>query len=322
MTSLLSFPVFMALSFIAIQYTKGWNQLGPYDTLTSTLLESYNNHNPPSYSQPTKVEIAIILQSITKLDEFEGTFSAVAWQKLLWKDNRLSWNKSEYDGIKVIRVPAWQIWKPDIILYNSVEERKTLSEVHAVVYSDGTLYHIVPISIKSSCKMDLSRYPYDVQNCTLIWGAWMQDNSRISLSTSATNLDLEDFTPNPIWEIVDTTLTKNIKKYDCCPETYEDIAVSIILRRKQPDSLIASAVIATWMIVIVFIISPPSSSERIIFAGFIFVSLKSHLQIIYLHKSNDILNERRRRYFRLFDVGAMIFIVVLLSVMTGALFAS
>lgn len=35
-----------------------------------------------------------------------------------WTDYRLSWNKSEYYDIDIIRVPCKTVWLPDIVLEN------------------------------------------------------------------------------------------------------------------------------------------------------------------------------------------------------------
>lgn len=35
-----------------------------------------------------------------------------------WSDYRLSWNKSEYYDIAIIRVPCKTVWLPDIVLEN------------------------------------------------------------------------------------------------------------------------------------------------------------------------------------------------------------
>ena len=36
----------------------------------------------------------------------------------VWTDYNLSWNESEYGGLKSIRLPPNMIWKPDILMYN------------------------------------------------------------------------------------------------------------------------------------------------------------------------------------------------------------
>lgn len=35
-----------------------------------------------------------------------------------WKDVNLQWNPEDYGGIKKIRVPSTDIWRPDLVLYN------------------------------------------------------------------------------------------------------------------------------------------------------------------------------------------------------------
>jgi len=36
----------------------------------------------------------------------------------LWSDYQLRWEPLDYGNIKVIRVPAEKVWKPDIVLFN------------------------------------------------------------------------------------------------------------------------------------------------------------------------------------------------------------
>jgi len=35
-----------------------------------------------------------------------------------WHDYKLTWNESEYGGVRSIRVPATSIWTPDVFLDN------------------------------------------------------------------------------------------------------------------------------------------------------------------------------------------------------------
>ncbi len=42
-----------------------------------------------------------------------------------WKDVNLQWNPDDYGGIKKIRIPSTDIWKPDLVLYNKYESQVT-----------------------------------------------------------------------------------------------------------------------------------------------------------------------------------------------------
>ena len=35
-----------------------------------------------------------------------------------WYDEYLTWNATEFDDVKTIRIPANQIWTPDLVIQN------------------------------------------------------------------------------------------------------------------------------------------------------------------------------------------------------------
>ena len=40
-----------------------------------------------------------------------------------WNDEYLTWNETEYPGIKSLRIPVSEIWHPDIVVYEKVRMR-------------------------------------------------------------------------------------------------------------------------------------------------------------------------------------------------------
>ena len=61
-----------------------------------------------------------------------------------WNDPRLRWNPEDYDGQAVLRVPASEIWLPDLIPYNSIKGASSRlfdwqSTINAVVTANGTV---------------------------------------------------------------------------------------------------------------------------------------------------------------------------------------
>lgn len=43
---------------------------------------------------------------------------AYLWIRQTWHDAYLKWNKEDYDGLEVIRIPSSLVWRPDLVLYN------------------------------------------------------------------------------------------------------------------------------------------------------------------------------------------------------------
>ena len=44
-----------------------------------------------------------------------------AWIRMMWKDEHLSWNKTEYGGVNQLHFSDDELWRPDIMLYNKYE---------------------------------------------------------------------------------------------------------------------------------------------------------------------------------------------------------
>uniref|UniRef100_A0A0M3HKD4 Neur_chan_LBD domain-containing protein n=1 Tax=Ascaris lumbricoides TaxID=6252 RepID=A0A0M3HKD4_ASCLU len=51
-------------------------------------------------------------------DERNQVLTTRSWLNVNWLDPRLTWNATEWDGIKTMYVPYQRLWKPDIILVN------------------------------------------------------------------------------------------------------------------------------------------------------------------------------------------------------------
>jgi hypothetical protein len=59
----------------------------------------------------------------------------------------------------------------DIVLYNYADTRlEEKREVMAKVRSDGTVLWRPPSIYKSTCQINISKFPYDIQNCSMIFG--------------------------------------------------------------------------------------------------------------------------------------------------------
>ena len=51
-------------------------------------------------------------------NEKEQTFTCLLAIRQKWKDEYLVWNPEEYGGLATIRVPANQLWTPDLVISN------------------------------------------------------------------------------------------------------------------------------------------------------------------------------------------------------------
>ena len=133
-------------------------------------------------------------------------------------DYKLRWNFTEYDNITNIRVPSEDIWRPDIVLYNTaMGDFHVKQNTKAVVSYNGQVSWMPPAILKSSCSIDVTYFPFDAQNCTMKFGAWTHDQSRIDLKMVKQDANQDEFWESGEWEILDAKGIKHERKYNCCP---------------------------------------------------------------------------------------------------------
>lgn len=82
-----------------------------------------------------------------------------------------------------IRFQNGQLWQPDVLLYNSVDEAfDTTFKANIVAYSDGSITYIPPAILKINCKLDIRWWPFDEQQCFFKFGSWSYSGRQIDLT--------------------------------------------------------------------------------------------------------------------------------------------
>ncbi|XP_066196339.1 neuronal acetylcholine receptor subunit alpha-10 [Sylvia atricapilla] len=105
-------------------------------------------------------------------------------------------------------------------------------ETNVVLRSDGHIMWDSPAITKSSCKVDVSYFPFDGQRCRLTFGSWTHNGNQIDLRNQLDTGDLTDFVENVEWEMLGMPATRNVITYGCCSEPYPDVTYTLLLRRR------------------------------------------------------------------------------------------
>uniref|UniRef100_A0A915NIP4 Neurotransmitter-gated ion-channel ligand-binding domain-containing protein n=3 Tax=Meloidogyne TaxID=189290 RepID=A0A915NIP4_9BILA len=200
-----------------------------YDRLT----HGYNVLARPvkNESAPIIVHLGMDLQAIIDIDEKAQIMQTNIWVRMNWEDIFLTWDPAEYGDIKEVRLPITSIWKPDVLLYNSVDQRfDTLWPVNAIVKYNGSVTWIPPAIIRSSCRIDVTSFPFDDQTCAMKFGSWTYSGFFTDLYNDSVSLD--PYTPNGEWNLLSVQSVRNRLVYDCCPEPYVDVTFLISVRRR------------------------------------------------------------------------------------------
>uniref|UniRef100_H3AAK8 Cholinergic receptor nicotinic alpha 10 subunit n=2 Tax=Latimeria chalumnae TaxID=7897 RepID=H3AAK8_LATCH len=203
--------------------------------LLDDLFSNYSNALRPveDTDKALNVTLQITLSQIIDMDERNQILTAYLWIRQVWIDAYLRWNKDDYDGLDAIRIPSSYVWRPDIVLYNNADDQFTGSmETNVVLRHDGQIMWDSPAITKSSCKVDVSFFPFDGQQCRLTFGSWTHNGNQIDILNRLDSGDLTDFVENVEWEVLGMPAKKNVILYGCCSEPYPDMTYTLILKRR------------------------------------------------------------------------------------------
>ncbi|XP_059080779.1 neuronal acetylcholine receptor subunit alpha-7-like isoform X7 [Tigriopus californicus] len=246
--------------------------------LINDLLEKYNNLERPVYneSEALKLAFGLTLQQIIDVDEKNQILTTNIWLNLDWKDVNMVWNKSEYGNIEDIRMPPQKLWKPDVLMYNSADEAfDGTYQTNVVVNSNGSCTYIPPGIFKSTCKIDITWFPFDDQDCEMKFGSWTYNGFKLDLQLNGEEGDTSTYVMNGEWSLLGVPGQRNEVFYDCCPEPYLDVTFTIKIRRRTLYyffNLIVPCVLIASMAVLGFTL-PPDSGEKLSLGVTVLLSL-------------------------------------------------
>ncbi|KAM4826130.1 neuronal acetylcholine receptor subunit alpha-5 [Thomomys bottae] len=252
------------------------------DSLFKDLFQDYERWVRPveQLSDKIKIKFGLAISQLVDVDEKNQLLTTNVWLKQEWVDAKLKWNPADYGGIKVIRVPSDSLWTPDIVLFDNADGRFEGASTKTVVRHDGRVRWMRPANYRSSCTIDVTFFPFDLQNCSLKFGSWTYDGSQVELVPEAGDADRSGFFDNGEWEIVSAagragTRTAGGRRYAC-------VTFRFVLRRLPlfyTLFLIVPCIGLAFLTVVVFHLPAPAG-EKISLCTSVLVALTVFLLVI------------------------------------------
>ncbi|KAK3602116.1 hypothetical protein CHS0354_023095 [Potamilus streckersoni] len=233
------------------------------------IMKGYDRATRPVFqaATPVIIKLGITLTQVLDVDEKDQVLTTNIWLDQEWKDERMVWqNDTRFSSVKILRIPCDLLWLPDIILYNSVDNHnKGYMKSLAMVWSDGTIFWPPIVRMRSSCKMDITYFPFDDQICKLKLGSWAYDGFQVDVTNRSIDVDLSNYVDNGEWTLVGTKLKRNVIYYACCPEPFPDVTFYLHLRRRvlyYSFNVIIPCMLLSTLTLTGFCL-PPDSGEKI-----------------------------------------------------------
>ncbi|KAI9589513.1 hypothetical protein GQX74_007682 [Glossina fuscipes] len=279
--------IWLAFSLFGLLIKLPVTTAGPHEKrLLHALLDNYNSLERPvvNESDPLQLSFGLTLMQIIDVDEKNQLLITNIWLKLEWNDMNLRWNASDYGGVRDLRIPPHRLWKPDVLMYNSADEGfDGTYATNVVVRNNGSCLYVPPGIFKSTCKIDITWFPFDDQRCEMKFGSWTYDGFQLDLQLQdEAGGDISSFITNGEWDLLGVPGKRNEIYYNCCPEPYIDITFAILIRRKTLYyffNLIVPCVLIASMALLGFTL-PPDSGEKLSLGVTILLSLTVFLNMV------------------------------------------
>ncbi|XP_073445440.1 acetylcholine receptor subunit gamma [Dendrobates tinctorius] len=192
-----------------------------------------------------------------------------------WIDYRLSWKPEEHSGIEITRIPSTMVWLPDIGLENNVDGIFNIAlYTNTLVSYDGSMYWLPPAIYQSSCPVVVTYFPFDWQNCSMVFQSQTYNANEIELLLTVTKgetiewieIDPQAFTENGEWAIKHMP-AKKIIDHRHTPDdiNYQAIVFYLIIQRKPLFyiiNIIVPCVLISFVSVLVYFLPAKAGGQK------------------------------------------------------------
>ncbi|CAC5384668.1 unnamed protein product [Mytilus coruscus] len=140
--------------------------------LRTTLFKDYVSKALPTVrsAEPVHTKVQLNLHSVYDLDIKKPKLSSTVHIFVTWKDDTLQWNETVYNRLNMVLLSLSVIWKPDIVLINSMEAKIIFqSNDEVLLDSKGTVTWSAYLNLDTYCPIYTTLYPFDKQTCDLVF---------------------------------------------------------------------------------------------------------------------------------------------------------
>ncbi|XP_045203704.2 acetylcholine receptor subunit beta-type unc-29-like [Mercenaria mercenaria] len=201
--------------------------------------DGYDKRIRPSNNQsdPIVEYVNLYLLSINELSETTETLKTTGYLWLLWHDEFLQWTPEDYGGLK---------------------------------------YYHWPQVFHSTCAIDITYFPFDVQECKLEFVAWSYTKNEVTMISGEKGIVIEGFETNSEWDVIDTNYTVDWDSGEA------SVIFSVKIKRK-PLYVLLSVIMPIIMLSILNIsvfVLPCDSGEKASYSITVFLAFAVFLSII------------------------------------------
>uniref|UniRef100_A0A5S6R6A5 Neurotransmitter-gated ion-channel ligand-binding domain-containing protein n=1 Tax=Trichuris muris TaxID=70415 RepID=A0A5S6R6A5_TRIMR len=176
--------------------------------------DTYNKHRVPDMAGVT-VFVEFWVQEISSVSELTSDFEMDIYINEMWLDPTLRFDSLNpcKQNITLTREIFDKLWTPNSCFMNSKMasiHNSPFRNIFLMVYSNGTVWTNYRVKVKGPCNMDLSSFPLDAQNCSLIYQSFNYNSDEVRMRWGKSKVIPPNHTSLPDFDLVDVTTTQEI----------------------------------------------------------------------------------------------------------------
>ncbi|XP_060796461.1 5-hydroxytryptamine receptor 3A-like [Neoarius graeffei] len=218
-------------------------------------------------SNPTVTNISFTLYAVLGVNEKTQILTTFLWLRLFWFHEFLIWDPNMCDGITKISLPVSDLWTPDIIVYEFVDDDVSQACPYVYVNHTGHIRYDRMLRLVTSCNLDIFSFPFDVQNCTFTFGSYMHTIRDVRVQPALPFEQMSGNSKNYLeasgeWELVEILGEAGILKFDI--DEWDIITFWVVIKRR-PILYVVNLLIPSSFLMVIDILSfylPPHSVDR------------------------------------------------------------
>ena len=102
-----------------------------------------------------------------------------------------------------------------------------------VINKDGNCTWNTPATLLSQCKIDVSRFPFDEQECHVSIGSWTYSGHKINITHIERHADMSHFIKHGEWEVESAILHNRVNYYGPNKLPYPDVTLTLKIKRRS-----------------------------------------------------------------------------------------
>ncbi|XP_071764164.1 5-hydroxytryptamine receptor 3A [Centroberyx gerrardi] len=218
-------------------------------------------------SNPTITNISFTLYAVLGVNEKTQILTTFLWLRLYWHHEFLVWDPDKCDGVTRISLPVKQLWSPDIIVYEFVDDDVSQACPYVYVNHTGHIRWDRMLRLVSACNLEIFSFPFDVQNCTFTFGSYMHTIRDVRVSPALTFEEMSGNSKRYLeasgeWEVVVILGEASILRFGI--DEWDIITFWVVIKRR-PVLYVVNLLIPSSFLMLIDILSfylPPHSVDR------------------------------------------------------------